>query len=194
MKTEVLRMENVTTKNGEQTLLEGVSLRICAGDITGLLPVNTFGLEGLLEILLYNAPVYYGHIYYCEKCINSWKEEKKTRNPITLIDGKKALVEGMSVADNLCVFRPGREELIRKSSFRAMAAPYLYSPGISGRKTGSAPERGYADPARGHARPPADHPAGDQFTAERGAAAGPFRDHPPLCRAGHCLYVRQHAF
>ncbi len=125
MKTEVLRLENVTTRIGEQTLLEGVSLRIPAGEISGLQPINTYGLESLLETLLYNAPIYYGHIYYCEKCINSWREEKKTRNPITLIDGNNALVEGMSVAENLCVFRPGREELIRKSTLRAIAAPCL---------------------------------------------------------------------
>ncbi len=125
MKTEVLRLEKVTTKKGERTELDACSLRIAEGSVTGLLAVNTYGLESLLDILLFNLPVYYGHVYYCEKCINSWKEEKRMRNPVTLIDSKSALAEGMSVLDNLCVFRPGKEELIRKKAFLEMTEPYL---------------------------------------------------------------------
>ena len=77
MVMEVLRLENVTTIKGNQTELDGVSLRIPAGRITGLLPINTYGLDSLLDILLYNAPVYYGHVYYCEKRINPGAKSTK---------------------------------------------------------------------------------------------------------------------
>ncbi len=126
MKPEILRMERVTCRNREQTELQDVSLSIQEGDITGLVPVNTYGLDCLLSVLLFNDPIYYGYVYYCETCINSWKNEKRGRNPITLIDGSPALVKGMTVAMNLYAFSPGGEnEVLHEKNMRRMLEPYL---------------------------------------------------------------------
>ena len=115
MKEEILRMERVTCRVREKTELQDVSLRITEGEIVGLIPINTYGLERFLAILLNNEPIYYGYVYYCEECINSWRNEKRKRNPVTLIDGNPALVEGMSVALNLYAFQSdSKEEILRE--------------------------------------------------------------------------------
>ena len=119
-------MERVTCRVREKTELQDVSLRITEGEIVGLIPINTYGLERFLAILLNNEPIYYGYVYYCEECINSWRNEKRKRNPVTLIDGNPALVEGMSVAMNLYAFRSdSKEEILREKQMRTEIAPYL---------------------------------------------------------------------
>ena len=126
MKEEILRMERVTCRIKGKTELQDVSLRITEGEIVGLIPINTYGLESLLAILLNNEPIYYGYVYYCEECINSWRNEKRRRNPVTLIDGNPALVEGMSVALNLYAFRSdSKDEILREKQMRAEITPYL---------------------------------------------------------------------
>lgn len=126
MKQEILRLERVTCKTGDRTQLQDVSLSVQEGEIVGLVPVSTYGLESLLAVLLRNEPIYYGYVYYREECVNSWKQDRRGRNPISLIDGNISLVEGMSVAMNLYAFRPAKhDEILRERQMQEMVRPYL---------------------------------------------------------------------
>ena len=126
MKQEILRLERVTCKTGDRTQLQDVSLSVQEGEIVGLVPVSTYGLESLLAVLLRNEPIYYGYVYYREECVNSWKQDRRGQNPISLIDGNISLVEGMSVAMNLYAFRPAKhDEILRERQMQEMVRPYL---------------------------------------------------------------------
>ena len=132
MKQEILRMERVCCREQGVTQLDGFNLSILAGEIVGLLPVNSHGLTTLLRLLQRNTPLHYGYVYYKERQINTWREFKKRNNRFGLIQSESCLVEGLTAADNIFVLRPGfRKWLLRPRIFREQLAPFLEGIGIS---------------------------------------------------------------
>lgn len=106
MKREVLSLDRVTVEEDGATLLDGVSLRIFMGEALGLIPVNGWGLDRLVGLTRRNTPLRYGRVYYDEALVNSYR----WRNPVTvnktaLIDGQSALIDGLTVAENIYVLR-----------------------------------------------------------------------------------------
>jgi len=126
MKREVLRLERVTCKKANSVILDNFSLSITEGEIMGLLPLDTYGLDELLELLVHNIPLYYGYVYYMEKCINSWKNYHHSENPISLIDSESTLVNGMSVATNVFVYcSEFHNQVIQNEQLNGKLQPYL---------------------------------------------------------------------
>ena len=87
MKKEVLRLQDVTYKKRIH-LFSKYDIQYYGGEIMGITPMNSYGMDELLDVIVNNLPLYYGYVYYQERCVNSWKEEKHSRNRICLIDSE----------------------------------------------------------------------------------------------------------
>jgi len=125
-------MESVCCREQGVIQLDDFNLSIFSGEIMGLLPVNNHGLTALLRLLQYNTTLHYGHVYYREKQVNTWRASKHRNNRIGLIQSESCLVEGLTVADNIFVLRTDfRTWLLRPRVFREQLAPFLDSIGIS---------------------------------------------------------------
>ena len=132
MKPEVLRMERVCCHEQGVVQLDGFNLSILAGEIIGLLPVNSHGLPALLQLLQRNTQLHYGYVYYREKQVNTWRDSNKRNNRIGLIQSESCLVEGLTVADNIFVLRPDfKTWLLRPRVFKEQLSLYFESIGIS---------------------------------------------------------------
>ena len=56
----------------------------------GFLPVNSHGKTALLKLLERNLPLYDGYIYYGGEKVNTWKENYKAANRISIIQEKSS--------------------------------------------------------------------------------------------------------
>lgn len=131
MRNEVLRLEKVTLRERGVTQLDNLNLHIFEGEIMGLVPIDTHGLTALCDLLRENLPLHYGYVFYREKLINTWRSPQPHYNRISVIQAKSCLVDGLSVADNIFVLRPGfRGRLMRPAAFRRQLMPFIHSIGI----------------------------------------------------------------
>lgn len=151
MREEILRMERVTYREQGVTLLENFSMTIWAGEILGLVPANHFGLGALVRLLRQNLPLHYGYVYYREKLVNDWRRpgagvnaaglnpmgfhpvgvNRVNMNRISVIQNKSCLAEGLTVADNIFVLRPGfKKRIMQPRVLREQLLPFLQDIGI----------------------------------------------------------------
>ena len=107
MKTEILRLERITTIKDEVTLLDNFNLHIFKGEIMGLVDINSNGKESLIQLIMQNSPIHYGRVYFNEVLVNSYKHSPLTMNKVAIIEQKSRLIEDLTVADNVFVLRKG---------------------------------------------------------------------------------------
>jgi ribose transport system ATP-binding protein len=107
MKTEILRLDRVTTLQDEVTLLDHFNLHIFQCEIMGLVCLNANGKESLIQLISQNLPIHYGRVYYNEVLVNSYQHSPYTMNKVAIIEHKSRLIEDLSVADNVFVLRRG---------------------------------------------------------------------------------------
>lgn len=100
-------MDRVAYRENGVQMLTSFDMHIAEGEILGLLPLNSYGLTSLLDVMTQNPPLQYGFVFYREKRINSWRDPRPRRNPIGLIYNKSQLANGLSLADNVFVLREG---------------------------------------------------------------------------------------
>ena len=132
MRQEILRLEDVTYKKEDVIIFRNVMLNIMDGEVMGLCPLNTYGLDELLEVIISNPPLYYGYVYYQERCVNSWKETGHGRNRICIIGSETSLVNGLSVVTNIFTLRAGfGKELVNEHILARQLMPFLEEMGIS---------------------------------------------------------------
>ena len=126
MRKEVFRMERVTYKKHDNTILDDFNLNVFEGEIIGLLPINNYGINHFLDLLRTNNSIYDGYIYYNEKIINSWKMSDKNDNRITVIQDQSCLVDDLTVCDNIFVLRNGyKTEFINSHILKKQLDPFL---------------------------------------------------------------------
>ena len=126
MRKEVLRMERVTYKTQETTLLRDFAIQVYEGEIMGLIPENTYGLSALFDILLHNKSLYDGYVYYRNQLVDSWRDMKHIDNRIALIQEKSSLVDGQNAAINIFVLRKGfGQEILKPELYRKQLMPFL---------------------------------------------------------------------
>lgn len=119
-------MDKVTYIEDGVTYLENFNLYISEGEILGFLPITLHGLQSFLNLVKTNLPLYDGTIYYKENKINSWREQRRTSNRMTVIQSETSLVEGMTVVDNIFVLRQGfRKHLIQEEVLLKQLFPFL---------------------------------------------------------------------
>ena len=131
MKTEILRLERVTYRRDNTTILNNLSMSMMKGDIMGLQPLETYGLEELLSVLTENPPLYFGYVYYMEQCVNAWNAARHERNRISVIGTRSTLVGDLDILTNVFVLRPGfRQERISEKMLVRQLQPFLDDLGI----------------------------------------------------------------
>lgn len=112
MRKEILRMERVSYQEHGTLLLDNFSLNIFEGEILGLVPVNSFGVTALTEVLCHNLPLHYGYIYYKERLVNTWRHETTSYPQIALIQNQSSLAPDLTVAENVFILGPNFPERI----------------------------------------------------------------------------------
>lgn len=126
MKKELLRLQDVTYKKDNTIIFRNMSFHIMAGEIMGITPLNSYGTDEMLDVIVNNLPLYYGYVYYQEKCVNSWKEVKHTRNRICMIGSETSLVSGLNVVTNVFTLRAGfGQELLNEKMLAKQLQPFL---------------------------------------------------------------------
>lgn len=133
MKKELLRIDHVSRRNSEDALsLEDVSFQVFAGEIFGLICADNLGKDEIIHVLFRNIPISYGAVYINERLVNSYRSSSGSRNPITVIDRMNRLVEGLTVADNVFVLRPGfRKYFIRSQTLDAQLTGFCEKIGVN---------------------------------------------------------------
>ncbi|MDO4276882.1 MAG: sugar ABC transporter ATP-binding protein [Eubacteriales bacterium] len=107
MRKEMLRIENVTVEEEEVTCLQHFNMHIFAGEIMGLMALDSHGVKTLIRMLTDNIPLKYGRVYYRDTLVNTYRKDAKGYNRIYIIGGKTTLVEDLTVSDNIFVLRRG---------------------------------------------------------------------------------------
>ena len=131
MKNEILRMERVIFVDKGVTKLEDFNLQVYEGEILGLIPINSHGLDELFSLFQTNMPLYDGYVYYGGEMVNSWRGSIRSQNRICVIRARSCLVEGMTVAENIFVLRQGfRQEIIPSEMLRKQLEPFIEETGI----------------------------------------------------------------
>lgn len=131
MKKEILRLQDVTYKKQNTFIFRNMSFNVMKGEIMGIIPMNSYGMDELLDVIVNNLPLYYGYVYYQEQCVNSWKEEKHGRNRICLIDSETSLVNGLDVLTNIFTLRAGfGKEVLDEKMLARQLQPFIDELGI----------------------------------------------------------------
>ena len=115
MREEILRLENVTRVVDDVVLLDNLNLHIFRGEIMGVISLNGYGQESLIELISQNLPILYGRIYFHEELVNNYAHSSYTRNKVYVIEDPTKLVKDLSVADNVFVLRRGFRKYIINS-------------------------------------------------------------------------------
>lgn len=119
-------MERVTYQEHGVTKLENFNMTIWQGEIMGLVPVNHHGLSSLVGLLRQNLPLHYGFVYYREKLVNHWQLSGSGSNRISIIQNRSSLAEGLTIADNVFVLRPGfKKHVMNPRVFGEQLMPYF---------------------------------------------------------------------
>ena len=132
MKIETLRLHKVTHIDQGSTLLNSVDLHIFRGEVMGLICMNSYGLEALIRLLCQNVPIYYGHVYFAGKLVNSYQHSSMSVNQVSVIDKRSRLLENLTVSDNIFVMRPGfKKRLIPVRVLERQFAAFAGEIGVS---------------------------------------------------------------
>jgi ribose transport system ATP-binding protein len=121
MKREITRLYQVTAMGEERdgaaavgAVLNCVNLCVFQGEIMGLICVNSYGLETLIQVLCHSAPITGGFLYFDEKpVIDGNQRDAAPANKVFLMGTRRLLLKDLTVADNIFVMRRGfRKRLI----------------------------------------------------------------------------------
>ena len=57
MKKEILRLQDVTYKKQNTIIFRNMTFNILKGDIMGIIPMNSYGMDELLDVIVNNLPL-----------------------------------------------------------------------------------------------------------------------------------------
>ena len=103
MKTELLRLEHVFAPPE----LSDLNMDIYEGEITALIGLDYIGIDYMLNLIRCNLPIRYGRIFFRGERINDQYIRRKQPNKIAFIGRQPALIDSLSVAENIFVIRSG---------------------------------------------------------------------------------------
>lgn len=99
MRKEVLRINNFSAQSEREGCLAGVSLNLYEGEVLGILGSPNSGKTLLLQMIAGKQKFDEGTLFLNEEIEDAFKLAKK--GMIALVQHKSALVENLSVADNI---------------------------------------------------------------------------------------------
>ena len=115
MRKEALRMERVTYEEHNVTLLDNFNFQVFAGEVMGLIPLDSRGLNAFISLLQVNYPLLYGYIYLQETLVNTFSGTSQPENNVLVISNESNLVDYMSAAENVFTLRRGYKGLVIKN-------------------------------------------------------------------------------
>lgn len=99
-KTEVLRLERITTESKGVRILTDARLNLFSGEIVGLLGVNYSGKTALAGAICGFSPCSSGNIYFMEQCVTISSITQARDLGIFYIQKESSLIEDITVFDN----------------------------------------------------------------------------------------------
>lgn len=112
-------MDRVTYIQQGIALLQNLNFQVFTGEIMGLLPLDSVGIDVLIRCIRHNPKILYGHIYFKERLVNTYAMNLKEENNVMVINGGNNLTESLSAADNVFALRTGfRSVFIKESLLR----------------------------------------------------------------------------
>lgn len=131
MKKEALRMDRVTYRTHNVTLLDNFNFQVFAGEVMGLIPLDSLGMDALISLLQVNEPLLYGYIYLQEELVNTFSGTSKPENNVLVISNESHLVNYMSAAENVFTLRRGyRGVMIKNKILRQQLSMLLQEAGM----------------------------------------------------------------
>lgn len=112
MKKEILRMENVITEDIDKTNLDNFNIHVFQGEIMGLIGVNDYGKEVLIDLICNNTPIKFGRIYFANVLVNSFRYSDGSGNKVYVIGQESRLVNDLTITDNIFVLRKGLKKYV----------------------------------------------------------------------------------
>lgn len=112
MREEILRMDHVTFEDRGITYLDNFNLQVFKGEIMGLIPLDSLGMQELCLLLRKNVPISAGRIYFHEVVVNNYEHSSNEFNKIFIIEQRSKLIEKLSVSENIFVMRSGFKQKI----------------------------------------------------------------------------------
>lgn len=107
MRREVLRMERVTCiRHGRETL-NNFNFQLFEGEVMGLVPLDSYGLDEFIDCMCNNRQLLYGRIYIRERLVNTYAVRPRTKNNVYSILKDENLIQGLPAADNIFLIREG---------------------------------------------------------------------------------------
>ncbi len=107
MKKEILRMENVITEGNDMTNLDNFNLHVFQGEIFGLIGINEYGKDKLVQLICRNTAIKFGRIYFANQLVNSYQHSRETDNKVYVLGQSSKLVDNLTVTDNIFVLKKG---------------------------------------------------------------------------------------
>lgn len=126
MREEILRLENIIQYKEEIKVLDNFNLRVLKGEIIGLIFLNDYGKEALIELICENVSIHYGRVYFNESLVNNYEYSNQRLNKVAIIDKKSRLVDDLTVSDNIFVIRRGfKKYLINRNTLNSQLKIFM---------------------------------------------------------------------
>lgn len=115
MKKEAFRMERVTYTENNVILLDNFNFQVFAGEVMGLIPLDSLGMDAFISLLQLNKPLLYGYVYLQEELVNTFSGTSKQENNVLVLSNESHLVNYMSAAENVFTLRRGYKGVVIKN-------------------------------------------------------------------------------
>lgn len=100
-------MERVTCIGQGQKLLNNFNFQLFEGEIMGLVPLDSYGLDEFIDCVANNRQLLYGRVYIREKLVNTYAVHPRMKNNVYSILKDENLIQGLLAADNVFLIREG---------------------------------------------------------------------------------------
>lgn len=116
MRREVLRMERVTCISQGREVLNNFNFQLFEGEVMGLVPLDSYGLDEFIDCVCNNRQLLYGRIYIREKLVNTYAVRPRAKNNVYSILKDENLIQDLPAADNVFLIREGYRGFLIKDS------------------------------------------------------------------------------
>lgn len=115
MRQEMLRVENLIAESEQGIRISHIDLNVYKSETVALMESNGSCKSILLDILSGKLPILSGNIFINEKRVNLFNPEISNREGIYIITQKSALIDDLTISENIFV--------IRNNSFKKIMIP-----------------------------------------------------------------------
>lgn len=100
-------MERVTCVEQGRELLNNFNFQLFEGEVMGLVPLDSYGLDEFVDCVQNNRQLFYGRVYIREKLVNTYAVCPRAKNNVYTIFKDENLIQNLPGTDNIFVIREG---------------------------------------------------------------------------------------